>query len=521
MTQELQRNRFRALWKHCRFVRVNKPPANRIGEHNSPQSIMQGIKLHRHPLFLALLTGTLSLAVWGVLAIGANFGVHSALAIAGLIWLATLGLPTSMGVAIAASVWGRIEPFDGLPGFIVLASVLGLTFQTVTFVLLWRKAANARAQGRPWRIRRGLCAFGAGAFFVAATLWATHRPTASPDAVIDGHAHLFGDEGWPPVHKKTSGLSPSQKANPTYGLLNRLLRLPATGDLNKLYLQELVRQAREAREVSRSFRVVLLAQDCRYTGTGDPDWSQTSVYVPNEHLFRVVDRHPELFIPCPSINPQRKDWEAELDYCLAQGARMLKIHPPTQAVNPGEPQFRAFYRKCAERGMRVMVHTGAEHSAPVANNTLGDPRLLDLALAEGCTVIAAHAGTKAFFDPPAEDHFQVLVEMMARQPRLYADTAVLGSQFRWRCIPEIVRTPDVLPRMLYASDWPFPSNAMVFWHRLHPFTVVELMAEKNLFVRDLRLKQALGLPPEAFGRFGNLLPVAEATGGRHDLATIE
>jgi hypothetical protein len=55
-----------------------------------------------------------------------------------------------------------------------------------------------------------------------------------PDVVIDGHAHLFGDEAWPPVHKQTSGLSPTQKANPTYGLLNRLLRLPTTGDLNEL-----------------------------------------------------------------------------------------------------------------------------------------------------------------------------------------------------------------------------------------------------------------------------------------------
>jgi uncharacterized protein len=271
---------------------------------------------------------------------------------------------------------------------------------------------------------------------------------------------------------------------------------------------------REAREVLGSFRVVLLAQDCRYTAEGEPDWAHSSVYVPNEYLFRVVQRYPDLFIPCPSINPQRKDWEAELEYCLAQGARVLKIHPPVQAVNPGDPRFRTFYRKCAERGMRIMVHTGVEHSAPIASESLGNPQFLELALTEGCTVIAAHAGTKAFFDPPTEDHFPVLVEMMARQPRLYADTAVLASQFRWRCIPEIVQTPAVRPRMLHASDWPFPSNAMVFWHRLHPFTLVELMAENNLFVRDFRLKQALGLPPEAFGRIGKLVPVGVAEGSR-------
>jgi hypothetical protein len=35
--------------------------------------------------------------------------------------------------------------------------------------------------------------------------------------------------------------------------------------------------------------------------------------------------------------------------------------------------------------------------------------------------------------------------------------------------------------MLHVCEWPFPSNAMVFWYRLHPFIVVELMADKNLF----------------------------------------
>ena len=55
---------------------------------------------------------------------------------------------------------------------------------------------------------------------------------------------------------------------------------------------------------------------------------------------------------------------------------------------------------------------------------------------------------------------------------------------------------------------------MIFWHRLHPFTVLELMAEKNLFVRDIRLKQPLGMPPEAFGLFGKLIAVEETVGRR-------
>lgn len=460
--------------------------------------MLGGMRSPRRPLALAVVTGATSLVLWAGLAVGANFGVHPVITVAGLLWLFTAGLPTSLGVALAATLWGRFEPFTGLYGFLALAAGLGLAFQLIAGLALARLSGVIRAVAET--LGRGRVAAGAGLLLAAAgaALWLTHRPPAPLAGVIDAHAHLFGDQGWPPAHKQTCGLSPAQKANPSYGLLTRLLRLPPTGDLNERYVEALVRQAREAREALGSFRVVLLAQDCRYTEAGEPDWTNSSVYVPNEHLFRVVARHPDLFIPCPSLNPQRKDWEAELDYCLAQGARVLKIHPPTQAVNAGDPRFRAFYRRCAEKGMRIMVHTGTEHSAPIASQTLGDPRLLRLALEEGCTVIAAHSGTRAFFNPPDEDHFADLVALTAQHPRLYADTAVLGSQFRWRCIPEIVGTPSVLPRMLHASDWPFPANALVFWHRLHPLTLAGLMAEKNLFLRDLRLKQALGMPEESF-----------------------
>jgi hypothetical protein len=323
--------------------------------------------------------------------------------------------------------------------------------------------------------------------------------------VIDGHAHLFGDAGWPPRHNVSCGLSPSQKANLSYLALIRLLSLPKSGTVDEAYVQALVAQVREARKVIPGFRVVLLAQDCRYTTQGDPDWLNSTVYVPNEHLFRVVERYPEWFIPCPSINPQRKDWEAELAKCVAQGARVVKVHPPTQAVDLSEPRFREFYRKCAQSGVRIMVHPGTEHSAPIASQRLGDARRLNLALSEGCTVVAAHSATRAFFDPPAEDFFPFLEGMMRDQPRLYGDTAVLGSLPRWRCLPSILNSPTARPRTLHGSDWPFPANALVFWNRLHPLTLLDLMAEKNLFLRDFRLKQALGVPPESFALAADVL----------------
>jgi len=457
------------------------------------------------PTVTAVLTSLISLLIWAGLGIGANFGLHPALTVLGLLWLVTIGLPTSVGVVLVSSLWGRIDLLSGLPGFLIVAPAVGGLLQVLAVSILWRRAATARAKGRSWKLRQIVLWSGGAVIATAVVLGLTYRPTTLPGAVTDGHAHLFGDHGWPPIHKHTSGLSPAQKANPTYGLLTRLLQMPPTLEQNEAYIQALARQTEEVRRLVPGFRVVLLAQDCRYAKDGAPDWSQSTVYVPNEELFQVVNRFPELFIPCPSINPQRGDWAAELAYCVSQGARVLKIHPPTQAVDPSNPQFREFYRQCAAAGVRIMVHTGAEHSAPIAASTLGDPRLLELALEEGCTVIAAHAGTKAFFDPPAEDHFPELAVMMERHSRLYADTAVLESQFRWRTLPPIIQHPLAGSRTVQASDWPFPSNAFVFWHRLHPVTLVQLMAEKNLFLRDLRLKQALGLPADAFPRMGEVL----------------
>lgn len=371
-----------------------------------------------HPAVLAVLTSVISLALWAALGIGANFGVHPVLAVAGLLWLFTVGLPSSLGFALAATIWGRFELLTGFYGFLWLATGLGIAFNMIVCLARSRRLASVRARGRPWPWRRALAGADVLTVFAGAALWLTHPLPASLAGDLDGHTHLFGDEGWPPIHKQTCGLSFAQKAHPSCAQLMRLLRLPATGNLNELYVEALASQAGEAREALGSFRVMLLAEDCRYTEAGELDWDNTSVYVPNEHLFHVVARHPDLFIPCPSFNPQRQDSEAELEFCLAQGARALKIHPPTQAVNPGDPKFRAFYRKCAVRGMRIMVHTGAEHSAPVASRTLGDLRLLELALEGGCTVITPHAGTRAFLDPPAEDHFPDFVALAAKHPRL-------------------------------------------------------------------------------------------------------
>jgi predicted TIM-barrel fold metal-dependent hydrolase len=338
---------------------------------------------------------------------------------------------------------------------------------------------------------------------VVALAGCAKAPERKPDAgaiqstlpVIDFHAHLFGlgDGG------TGCFVSPKQKRNVNFPFFLRLLRLKENGRFDEDYVQRIVGHLRS----SSVNRAVLLAQDCRYDDAGKPDTEGTSFYVPNDYVWKVAGRFPDLFIPCISVNPKRRDAISELEKWADKGVRVLKIHPPIQCVDPGESRFRPFYRKCSERGVIVMVHTGTEHSAEICDPYYAAPRRLVTALEEGCTVVAAHSGMNAFFDK--EDFFPELLPLVRRFPNLYCDTAVLGDRFRWRDLPRLIGTSDVLERTIYGSDTPFPCNPLVFWNRLRPGKLLALLSETNLFERNYQLQRAVGLPPEVFLRGARVL----------------
>ena len=313
-------------------------------------------------------------------------------------------------------------------------------------------------------------------------------------APLDFHVHLFG------IGDGGTGcrLSAKQREHWNFRFFLRLLRLQENGRMDQDFVAELVRQLR----ASSTQKAVLLAHDARYDAQGRPDFAATNSYVPNDYLFQICQQHPDLFVPCASINPQRRDAMDELDRCADHCARVVKVHPPTQNVDPANPRFRPWYQHVADRRVILMLHTGSEHASEVSDHTLTDPVRLRPALEEGCTVVAAHSGMGSFLDPRPfrEDYFRNLVDLAARFPRLYCDTAVLTSLFRWTNVPRLLAEPVLVDRLIYASDWPFTSNALIFWNRLAPGRVLSLGAEKNLFERDYQLKHALGLPQHAFER---------------------
>ena len=327
---------------------------------------------------------------------------------------------------------------------------------------------------------------------------ARQRPDSKsePQKLLDIHVHLFG------VGEGETGCRMSRKI--TNGLQFRALvftlglRKQGT-TLDEAYEKVLARQLTS----SGLSKAAIVAQDAVYDSAGKPDWQRTSFFVPNDYLFEVVKRHSKTMTACPSINPDRTDAIDEVERCAELGARLFKIHPPTQGVNIAAPKHRRFFQKCADLGIVVLVHTGHEHSAPVIDKLLASPARLEPALDQGCTVVACHAGTGWESDRPDQlPEFQALLK---RYPKLWGDTAVLGTPGRVRDFGRLLDDPLAKSRLLHGSDFPFPAAPSAYASQIGDETAKRLNLETNSLKKDLELKEALGIGRASAARAFDLI----------------
>ncbi len=317
------------------------------------------------------------------------------------------------------------------------------------------------------------------------SLMPSETAACEPPLTLDIHVHLFG------VGEGGTGCRIAQpiREGLQFRYVLALLRLQVPGQtIDARYEEVLAEQVRG----SGLSQVAILGQDAVYDRSGQPDWARTSFYVPNDYVFAVVARHSESMLACPSINPERADALQELACCHAKGARLLKIHPPTQGVNIADRKHAQFFRCCCELNMVVLVHTGHEHSAPVIDKHLAAPSRLELALDQGCTVVACHAGTGWITDTP--DQLPEFVALLKRYPKLWGDTSVLGTLGRVRDFGRLLEHEELVrSRLLHGSDFPFPASPAAFAARLGAESARQLEQETNLLKKDFALKEALGI----------------------------
>jgi predicted TIM-barrel fold metal-dependent hydrolase len=298
---------------------------------------------------------------------------------------------------------------------------------------------------------------------------------------VDAHTHVFcwGE------NPADGFLSPCTRTNWRSRLLLALtgVRNEPGATLSAKMRSRLLRDVR----TSHLDYVVVLAQDAVYRADGSRDDAATHFYVSNDYILDLARESPRILPGC-SINPWRRDALAELERTHAAGCRLVKVHTAIQGVDPGRPEFELFYRRARDLGVVLMFHTGYEHSCTVISQQYTDPARLARALDQGGTVIAAHCGTCAFFDP--EDYYPRFVAMMGRYPNLYGDTAILASLGRWRALKRLSREPEALrSRLVHGSDYPFPPALLPYVLRVGLCPP----ERKNPLDLDLRIKRSFAL----------------------------
>ena len=332
---------------------------------------------------------------------------------------------------------------------------------------------------------------------------------------VDVHVHVVGNG-----HGGTGcWLRVSRARSPLAALMLRHAGLPPHAfedDLDRLYVDRLLEMVR----TSSLGAVVILAQDRPYDDQGRLIEGAGSHYVPNDYVLKLGRDHPE-FLPAVSIHPARPDAMVELERCLAGGAVMMKCLPNCQNIDCSNKRFTRFWERMAETKLPLLAHTGGEHTLPVLRPEFGDPRLLELPLECGVTVIAAHCATKSGLTDP--EYFHVFVGMTRRFPRLYGDNSAFTAPIRGRHVRQCAQ--ELADRIIHGSDFPVPVYGHFPWLRgfLDRKTFRRWQRVPNVLERDYQFKRAMGFPPETFTRAWGLLrlPPADANAVGQDVSATK
>ncbi|HMK50040.1 MAG TPA: amidohydrolase family protein, partial [Thermodesulfovibrionales bacterium] len=274
---------------------------------------------------------------------------------------------------------------------------------------------------------------------------------------------------------------------------------------------------------------VLLALDALFSpATGRLNEKKTDVWVSNRFLWTRIQtlnsrlqsegdpaKRNKRFFFGASVNPNRTDWETELEFVVEKTeAVLLKLIPSTQHITLNDQRHTSFYKALSKAGLPLLSHVGPEYSFPegIRNQSLDYYQRLKKPLDCGVTVIAAHCASPVF---PVVDK-NVMKDFCGfmsdyntgMDVRLWSDTSALSLSSRIPYIQEIVETfnPEWL---VNGSDFPIPidgwTHLPLVTHNVTPAEYISICKTKNPFDRDIRIKRAHGFSDGILENAANVL----------------
>ena len=172
----------------------------------------------------------------------------------------------------------------------------------------------------------------------------------------------------------------------------------------------------------------------------------------NTFIAKYAQASPERLMPYGGVHPRfTKDPRGDVDRLVDLGIRCLKIHPPHQLVTAnayteGLDALGVIYRRCEERGLPVMIHTGTS-IFPGARSKYGNPMELDDVAIDfpDLKILMAHGGRPLYM----EEAFFVL----RRHKNVWLDVSGIPPAKLLEYFP---RLGEISRKTVWGTDWPSP-----------------------------------------------------------------
>jgi predicted TIM-barrel fold metal-dependent hydrolase len=284
-------------------------------------------------------------------------------------------------------------------------------------------------------------------------------------------------------------------------------------DEGKADSQAVARLASLVRNIKGHGKHRLLAFDKNYRSDGSVNLEKTEFYVPNEYVFELAERYPELFVPNISVNPYRPDALAELEKWARRGARVVKWLPNAMGIDPSDPKCDSFYEKMKELDLILLSHGGEEKAVEAEEDQkLGNPLLLRPALDHGVKVIVAHCaglGSNEDLDDKNRkvvDNFELFLRLMDEkryQGLVFGEISAMTQFNRAGNVRTMLAREDLHERLVNGSDYPLPAvNILIRTGRLVKLGYINRSEANSLkeiydynpLLFDFILKRTLRLP---------------------------
>ncbi|HEX9703865.1 MAG TPA: amidohydrolase family protein [Gemmatimonadales bacterium] len=172
----------------------------------------------------------------------------------------------------------------------------------------------------------------------------------------------------------------------------------------------------------------------------------------NDHTAKYASANRERLLPYGGVHPRHtKNPGGDVDRLVELGTRLLKIHPPHQlfpanAYTEGLQALAQIYRRCEERGLPVMIHTGTS-IFPGARSKYGNPMEIDDVAIDfpDLRIVLAHGGRPFMM----EEAFFIL----RRHKNVWLDVSGIPPSKLLEYFP---RLAEIAPKVLWGTDWPSP-----------------------------------------------------------------